>query len=62
MKGKKHNLAAGIMIKEGRSWTELNEIEGVLVLYFKDFFAASEIDPERRVPDSVDSLVTPAMR
>ena len=36
------------MSKEGRSGTELNEIEGVLVLYFKDFFAASEIDSERR--------------
>ena len=50
------------MSKEGRWCTRLNGIEGVLVVYFRDIFAASEIDSERRVPDSVDSMVTPATR
>ena len=59
---KKHYRAAGVMSKEGRWCTRLNGIEGVLFVYFRDIFAASEIDSERRVPDSVDSMVTPATR
>jgi len=50
------------MSKEGRWCTRLNGIEGVLVVHFRDIFAASEIDSERRVLDSVDSMVTPATR